>query len=93
MEAEKIAPTYKTIYFYACWSLHPSLDRNIVSQEVLSSVTVGMPSTNVIDPAFVDVVCENFRAEKLRQEILDLGAAYGFRDIVSNGLSSVDRKD
>lgn len=84
LEAEQVTSTYKTIYFYACWSLHPSLDRNIVSQDVLASITSGLPSMTVVDPAFVDVVCENLRAEKLRQEILNLGTHYGFRDVVSD---------
>jgi hypothetical protein len=76
--------TYPAVYFYSCWSLHSALDRNIVSQQVLSSIAVNLPTTTETDPTFIDIVCENLKAEDLRNEILTLGLLHGFRDIVSH---------
>lgn len=84
IESEGVAQNYPVTNFYACWALHPKLDRNNVSQNVLSTIGLNLPTANTIDPTFIDTVCENLRAEKLRQEILGLGTQYGFRDIVSD---------
>lgn len=64
--------------------MHPKLDRNNVSQDVFATIALNLPTNNVIDPTFIDIVCENLRAEDLRQEFLALGTQFGFRDIVSN---------
>ncbi len=84
IELNNVANTYPILNFYANWCLHPTLDRNSVSQQVLSSIATGLPSSNQVDPTFVDIVCENLGAEKLKNEILSLGTIYGFRDVVSD---------
>lgn len=84
LESEKLTSTYPAVYFYSCWSLHTALDRNVVSQQVLSRIASNLPSTNEADPTFIDIVCENLRSEDLRSEILTLGTLFGFRDVVSH---------
>ena len=74
IESKQVVVQYPIVYFYACWSLHSSLDRNSFSQQVLSSIAKNLPTDNGCGgPNFIDIVCENLKAENLRQEILTLG--------------------
>lgn len=84
IEHEGVVPQFPTINFYACWALHPSLNRNNVSESVLNTIAVNLPTTNDADPTFIDIVCENLKLEKLKDEIIQLGTLYHFRDVVSD---------
>jgi len=84
IESKGIKHLYPIIDFYACWCLHPGLDRNNTSQNIIASIAARLPSGNQTDPTFIDIVCENLSVEKLREEISLLGQCCGFRNVVSD---------
>lgn len=84
IESESATNSYPTIYFYACWILHPNLDRNNTSLDILSTVTNSLPSTSEIEPSFIDLVCENLKLEKLQYEITQLYTNYNVRTILAD---------
>jgi hypothetical protein len=82
IEVNNVRSQYQVIDFYACWSLHASLNRNTVSQDILSILGTALPEKEV-DSAFIDEVCKNIGESNLRDQIEHLFQTYKMRDVIT----------
>jgi hypothetical protein len=62
--------------------LHASLNRNTVSQDILSILGTALPVKEV-DSAFIDEVCKSIGESNLRDQIEHLFQAYKMRDVIT----------
>lgn len=83
LEASNQMTNYPTLNLYTNWCLHPKLDRNNISQQVLSSIISVLPTANEQDPTFIDMVNKNLRGEDLQNEIIRL-SNNNFRNIFND---------
>lgn len=81
LEQNNVQNIYPALNLYTNWILHPELNRNKVSNEVLSTIIESLPQESIVSPTFIDIVNQNLRLENLQQEIIDLSERYVFRNI------------